>query len=473
VAGFDLEQRYSAIRGIETEHVCTGNSVYRLEALRRVGLFDDRLGYGYDNDMSYRLRDAGYSLRLCRDATSLHRWRDGLAGYCSQQYGLGYGRLDLVAKYPRRITGDSVSPAGMMAHPVLTGAAIAMACGAAVTAVVGGPWRASAVAASAILGALALERLFAGVRAAVRFRDPAPLLFPLLHFVRDLVWVAAIATWCTRRAFGVPASPAHSMRPRPASARLPEPSTNGVRPHLRGRWRPARTLCLIPAYNEAANLPIVVRDVRAACPTLDILVVDDGSTDSTAAVAERLGVRWLRLPDRMGVGTAMRAGLRYAALLGCEAAVRIDGDGQHRAADIGRVLEPIVDGRADVVLGSRFTASKATYGAVRMVQRSLSACLSAITGSRVTDPTSGFCALGPRAIRVLAEHHPTGYGEAELRLFMSRNALKVVEMPIAQRARLSGRTSLTPGRLTAAAGRALLAMVIVPLRSAVKGAADD
>jgi glycosyltransferase involved in cell wall biosynthesis len=246
-----------------------------------------------------------------------------------------------------------------------------------------------------------------------------------------------------------------------------------VRPHLRGRWRPARTLCLIPAYNEAANLPIVVRDVRAACPTLDILVVDDGSTDSTAAVAERLGVRWLRLPDRMGVGTAMRAGLRYAALLGCEAAVRIDGDGQHRAADIGRVLEPIVDGRADVVLGSRFTASKATYGAVRMVQRSLSACLSAITGSRVTDPTSGFCALGPRAIRVLAEHHPTGYGEAELRLFMSRNALKVVEMPIAQRARLSGRTSLTPGRLTAAAGRALLAMVIVPLRSAVKGAADD
>ena len=96
-----------------------------------------------------------------------------------------------------------------------------------------------------------------------------------------------------------------------------------------------------------------------------------------------------------------------------------------------------------------------------------------MTGNRVTDPTSGFCALGPRAIRVLAEHHPTGYAEAELRLFMSRNALKVVETPVGERSRLSGRTSLTPGRLTAAGARALLAMVIVPLRSAVKGGTDD
>ena len=89
VMGLDLEQRYAAISGAETEHVCTGNSVYRLDALQRVGLFDERLGYGYDNDMSYRLRDAGYALRFCRAAKSVHRWREGFVGYCTQQYGFG------------------------------------------------------------------------------------------------------------------------------------------------------------------------------------------------------------------------------------------------------------------------------------------------------------------------------------------------------------------------------------------------
>jgi len=136
--------------------------------------------------------------------------------------------------------------------------------------------------------------------------------------------------------------------------------------------------------------------------------------------------------------------------------------------------DQIADGRADVVLGSRYTAAESARGGiVRVLQRSLAACLSALTGSPVTDPTSGFCALGPRAIRLLAEHHPTGYGEAELRLFMSRNALNVIEMPVGGRSRLSGRTSLTAGRLTAAGARVLLAMIIVPLRCAVRGLGDD
>jgi GT2 family glycosyltransferase len=97
IMGLDLEQRYAAIAGRETGHVCTGNAAYRADALRRVGLFDDSLGYGYDNDMSYRLQAAGHRLAFCRDARSLHRWRDGLRGYLTQQYGFGYGRLDIVA----------------------------------------------------------------------------------------------------------------------------------------------------------------------------------------------------------------------------------------------------------------------------------------------------------------------------------------------------------------------------------------
>ena len=117
VMSLDVEQRYAAIRGTETTHVCTGNVAYRARALHNVGLFDERLGYGLDNDMSYRLLDAGYRLRFCRTARSWHHWREGFLGYCRQQYGLGRGRLDLVAKHPgarrwrqRLEHGDDAAP---------------------------------------------------------------------------------------------------------------------------------------------------------------------------------------------------------------------------------------------------------------------------------------------------------------------------------------------------------------------------
>ena len=475
VMGFDLEQRYASIPGRETDHVCTGNAAYRLDALRRVGLFDESLGYGYDNDMSYRLRDAGCRLVFCRDAKSVHRWREGLANYCIQQYGFGYGRIDLVAKHRGRATGDSVSPLVMMAHPLAAAAAVATLTMAAVLAIVGGPWRPVTLAGGLLLAAAAAERLASGVRAARRFGSWTPLAFSVLHATRDFVWIAAIGVWCARRVLGQPSSPAHSMPGRSAAAIKRRGSDRRVPPPpVSAATTPVRAMCLIPAHNEEANLPAVIADVRSSCPAMDILVIDDGSTDRTALTAERLGVRWLRFPERMGIGSAMRAGLRYAALAGYAAAVRIDGDGQHRAADIHRVLEPIAAGRADVVLGSRYVKARTPHGdPVRLLKRSLGGCLSALTGKRVTDPTSGFCALGPRAIRLLAEHHPTGYGEPELRLFMSRNALNVIEAPVGERSRLSGRTSLTPGRLTAAGARALLAMLIVPLRSAVGGGADD
>ena len=104
-------------------------------------------------------------------------------------------------------------------------------------------------------------------------------------------------------------------------------------------------------------------------------------------------------------------------------------------------------------------------GSARVFKRTLAACLSKLTGRRVTDPTSGFCALGPRAVRLLADHHPTGYPEPELHLFVSRHELRVVEVPIRSRERLGGRTSLTRWRMVQAAARVALAMVIVPLRN--------
>jgi glycosyltransferase involved in cell wall biosynthesis len=237
--------------------------------------------------------------------------------------------------------------------------------------------------------------------------------------------------------------------------------------------RAARILCLIPAHNEAATLAAVVSDVRMRQPRLDLLVVDDGSTDSTPSLLDRLDVRWLRLPERMGIGSAMRAGLRFAVRLDYDAVVRMDGDGQHSAEDVGRLLGPVVNGTADVVLGSRFTGTERRTGLARFPHQALATCLSLLTRRLVTDPTSGFCAIGRRAVRVLAEHHPTGYPEPELRLFLSRNALNVVEVPIHARPRLGGRTSLTAGRVTTAGARVVLAMLIVPFRCRVEEPASD
>ena len=231
------------------------------------------------------------------------------------------------------------------------------------------------------------------------------------------------------------------------------------------------TLALIPAYNEAESLPTVVAALRRERRDLDILVVNDGSCDRTAEVLRELRVRWLEWPERRGLGPALRAGLRYAAREGYDAVVRIDADGQHDANDIERLLAPIRSGTADAVLGSRFAALDRTRQP-SAIQRFLGALLSVLTRRTVTDPTSGFWAMGPRAVAMLAEHHPNGYPEPELHLFLSRNAMRVVEVEVQWLARLHGRTSLTPARLVAAGARVALAIVIVPFR-AVLPSADD
>jgi hypothetical protein len=465
VMAIDLEQRYEGV-GTTTDHVCTGNTAYRAEAVHAAGLFDESLGYGNDNDMSYRLRAAGGHLAFVREATSVHHWRDSFPTYLQQQYGFGYGRLDVVAKHPTRVGGDAVSGTAMMLHPVGLAVGLGFLLLATILALSGGPALAFAIAAGTIIGGLVLERTIAGLLAWRRFGDASALLFPLWHLARDAAWVAAMVTWAARRAFFRASDPSHSMRARDAH---PARETGDPRVELAGDPPPPRRVIgIIPAHNERAVLPSVLGEIQSHHPALDLLVVDDGSTDGTSWLLDELGARYVRLPERMGVGTAMRTGLAFAVRLGYDAAVRLDGDGQHRPEDIEVLLSPILGGRADVVLGTRYaTDADGDRPVARAIQRILGTWMSAATGSPVTDPTSGYCAIGPRAIRLLAEHHPTGYPEPELRLFLSRNRLTTIEVPVQSRARLAGRSSLTPFRLAGAAARVVLALLTVPFRRAV------
>jgi glycosyltransferase involved in cell wall biosynthesis len=466
--GRDLEHRYARIPARFVNHVCTGNTAYRASALHQVGLLDETLGYGYDNDLSYRLARAGYRLAFCRNAISVHRWREDFSGYLRQQFGVGYGRLDVVWRHPARVTGDDVSDAVMMAHAPAMLVAVVLLMYSTVAWILGAPAGIHALVGSGIVMALLLERAFAGVAAWRATGDRSALGFAVAHLARDLAWAAAIVMWTARRAIGTSGVPTHSMQRRTAAALSLDRGPDA--PSLAS----LRLLAVVPAFNEAPSLPHVVAELRRAVPAADILVVNDGSTDRTSDLLPALGVQWLTLAERVGVGGAVRVGLRYAHRAGYQYVARLDGDGQHRAADIIRLLAPVLNGHADAVLGSRFLRRSSRVRSVRRFgQAALAGCLTRLTGRRVTDPTSGFWLFGPRAVRLLARHHPTGYPEPELVLLLSRNALRVAEVPIRVRRRLAGRTTITTARAALATARTLLALLVVPLRDAVEGQPRD
>jgi hypothetical protein len=232
-----------------------------------------------------------------------------------------------------------------------------------------------------------------------------------------------------------------------------------------------RVLALVPARNEADSLPAVVAALRSEQPAVDVLVVDDASADASADLLPSLGVQWLTLSEHLGVGGAIRAGLRHAARGGYDVVVRVDGDGQHPAGQIDAMVTPIRSGTADVVVGSRFGGSVPypISRARRAAQRLVAAWVSAVTGHPLTDATSGFWAFGPRAIKLLSRHHPTGYGEPELVMLVCRNGLRLAEVPIEMSRRFAGRTSLTVGRAGLAGAKTALALLIAPLRAPERG----
>jgi glycosyltransferase involved in cell wall biosynthesis len=462
--GRDLEHRYSRIRGPHVNHVCTGNTAYRASALHQVGLLDEQLGYGYDNDLSYRLIARGYRLVFQRRAVSVHVWREGFAGYLRQQFGVGYGRLDVVARHPHRVTGDDVSGALMMAHGPATLLAIAALLAAAVFSVTGGAWMPALWVAGTLMAVLTFERACSGIVAWRRTGDSAALGFAIAHLARDLAWAYAISLWIARRLLGRAAKPAHSM-PRVEWTEARRAATPPTRGEL---------LAVVPAFNENASLGRVIADLARVIPREDIVIVNDGSTDGTADLLPELGVRWLTLSQQLGVGGAVRAGIRYAERAGYQFVVRIDGDAQHRACDIPRLFRAVASGRADVALGSRhLRRGRRPRGWRRVSQAILASCLSVVTRRRVTDPTSGFWLFGPRALRLLGRNHPAGYAEPELVMFLHRNGLRLAEVPIRMRPRLAGQTSLTTPRAALAFARTMLAIVVVPLRRLAEGSIGD
>jgi glycosyltransferase involved in cell wall biosynthesis len=210
------------------------------------------------------------------------------------------------------------------------------------------------------------------------------------------------------------------------------------------RLQALRRVAIVPALNEERSVPRVIAELRAFDPGLEIVVVSDGSTDRTAEVAEELGAHALRLPFNLGIGGAVQTGFRYAYENGFDVAVRVDGDGQHDASQLDRVLAPVLAGEVDVAVGSRFVGTEGyrSSRSRRLGIRILASVVSALVRQRVTDTTSGFQAVNRAGIELFARDYPHDYPEVEATVMVFKHRLRLAEVPVSMREREHGRSSI-------------------------------
>jgi glycosyltransferase involved in cell wall biosynthesis len=228
--------------------------------------------------------------------------------------------------------------------------------------------------------------------------------------------------------------------------------------------RHTKHLAIVPAYNEAETVETVIDSLRLHAPVFDVLVVDDGSTDGTGEVAERAGAMVLRHPFNLGIGGAVQSGFVFALERGYEYAVQVDGDGQHCAEEIGKLLATMrEDPTLDMVCGSRFMTRDRLYPATvsrRTGIHIFAFILSRLVGQRVSDPTSGFRLYNRRGIGLFARDYPHDYPEVEAVLMVHFHRLRMTEVPVRMLQRGGGKSSIRSGKSLYYMIKVLLAIFI-------------
>lgn len=196
-------------------------------------------------------------------------------------------------------------------------------------------------------------------------------------------------------------------------------------------------LVVIPAYNEQGRVGEVIGDVKSALPGVDVLVVDDGSTDGTAVEAVQAGANVLSLPMNSGYGVALQTGYKFGVRAGYATIGQIDADGQHRATYLTAMLREIQLDHADLIVGSRFLAHDGHYKppfARAVGIRMFAQLASMITHEHVSDPTSGFQLMRSSVARLFcSEVYPTDYPDADVLILLHRSGYRVCEIPVQMR----------------------------------------
>ncbi|MDE6625211.1 MAG: glycosyltransferase family 2 protein [Lachnospiraceae bacterium] len=214
-----------------------------------------------------------------------------------------------------------------------------------------------------------------------------------------------------------------------------------------------RVLIIIPAYNEEENIAEVIEHLTSqltagtldARLSVDYLIINDGSRDSTLDICDKRHFHYLNLPINLGIGGAVQAGYVYAVRNGYDIAIQMDGDGQHDIAYLGDMLKPLLEDEADIVIGSRFLKKEGFQSSLtrRMGIKVLSLLILLTTGKKIMDVTSGYRAVNKRFINIYANDYPTDYPEPEAIVTAIMNRGRIVEVPVQMRAREGGSSSIT------------------------------
>ncbi|HBN57135.1 MAG TPA: glycosyl transferase family 2 [Lachnospiraceae bacterium] len=205
-----------------------------------------------------------------------------------------------------------------------------------------------------------------------------------------------------------------------------------------------KKLVIIPAYNECGSILQAVDDIRRNAPGFDYIVINDCSTDSTLDVCKKNRLQYVNLPVNLGIGGAVQTGYIYAFRNGYSLAVQFDGDGQHDASYLEEMALKMEQTGSDMVIGSRFIEKEGfqSSGLRRVGIRYFSLLIRLLTGSQVTDPTSGMRMVNRDVMRIYADNYPKDYPEPESVVAVLRMGKKVTEIPVVMKERKEGRSSI-------------------------------
>ncbi|MEB3237938.1 MAG: glycosyltransferase family 2 protein [Candidatus Sericytochromatia bacterium] len=237
---------------------------------------------------------------------------------------------------------------------------------------------------------------------------------------------------------------------------------------LPGAWpEGAGVAFVVPAYREEASIAAVIDSLTSAFPKADVLVINDGSPDATSRVARATGrATVIDLPVNLGIGGAVQTGFRRGLAIGAEVVIQVDGDGQHPADQIRRLLDAMAATGADVVVGSRFrdVASFRSTPLRRMGIGMLRLANRLVGGVDIADSTSGFRAYNSRALAFLAQHYPPDYPEPEAVVMLARAGFRLHETGVVMTERHAGQSSIHGWRSAYYMTKVLLAIALHAFR---------
>ncbi|MDG5852747.1 glycosyltransferase family 2 protein [Clostridium beijerinckii] len=206
-----------------------------------------------------------------------------------------------------------------------------------------------------------------------------------------------------------------------------------------------KTLIIIPAYNEESNIRQVIDELQRINSDIDYIVINDCSNDNTIKILKDINANYIDLPVNLGIGGGVQLGYIYALNNDYDIAVQMDGDGQHDPKYIEKIIDPIINGQADFVIGSRFMNKEGfqSTGMRRFGISCLSILIKLVSGTKIYDVTSGFRAINRKMIKIFANNYAQDYPEPEAIIAAVVHKARIIEVPVIMHERTGGESSIT------------------------------